>query len=220
MGIPVQLFTDFVCPFCFIAERSSVLRLQREYDIDIEWIGYELHPDTPPGGVPLSSYLPDAEAMLGYVKTFATLFGITDLAPPERMANTRRVLAVAQHARDQNRLEPFRAAAFDAYWRRGRGLESDEDIAELARQARLDPVAAVAAAGDPALLARVDDARRAAIEAGVTSVPTFEVRAAEHGAAERPARVVGCQRYDVLADAVRRAGARRRAPMPISGYSR
>ncbi len=75
MGIPVQLFTDFVCPFCFIAERSSVLRLQREYDIDIEWIGYELHPDTPPGGVPLSSYLPDAEAMLGYVKTFAARFG-------------------------------------------------------------------------------------------------------------------------------------------------
>ena len=34
-------------------------------------MGYELHPETPPGGVSLSSYLRDAEAMLRYVKEFA-----------------------------------------------------------------------------------------------------------------------------------------------------
>jgi predicted DsbA family dithiol-disulfide isomerase len=216
MGVRVQLFTDFVCPFCFIAERSSVVRLQREFDVDIDWIGYELHPDTPRGGLPLSSYLPDAEAMLGYVKAFAARFGIDDLSPPERLANTRRALAVAQYARDEGRLDAFRAAAFDAYWRLGLGLESDEDIARLAERAGLDPQAAVAAARDPNLLAVVDAARRQAVESGVTSVPTFEVRPALPGEA-RAARVVGCQRYDVLAEAVRRAGARRRgsaSPMP------
>jgi predicted DsbA family dithiol-disulfide isomerase len=169
----------------------------------VDWVGYELHPGTPPGGVPLAEYLPDATAMLGYVKTFAARFGIGDLVPPRLLASTRRAHAVAQRARDEGRLDAFRVAAFDAYWRRGRGLESDDELAALAREVGLDPRAALAAAVDPATLARVDAARREAAAAGVGSIPTFHVG---------EARIVGCQQYDVLADAVRRAGARRRGP--------
>jgi predicted DsbA family dithiol-disulfide isomerase len=147
--------------------------------------------------------------MLGWVKGFAAGFGIRDLRSPQRLASTRRALAVAEHARDAGRLEPFRAAAFDAYWREGRDLDRDEDLAHAARAAGLDPVAALAAAEDPGALARVDAARRAAREAGVTGVPTLDFAPA---AGARPAaRVVGCQPYEVLADAARRAGARRRA---------
>jgi hypothetical protein len=53
----------------------------------------------------------------------------------------------------------------------------------------------------------VDGARRAALAARVTGIPTFDVAAAPAGT---PSRVVGCQPYEVLADTVRRAGARRR----------
>jgi predicted DsbA family dithiol-disulfide isomerase len=169
--------------------------------VEVDWAGYELHPETPPGGVPLSEVLPDAEGMLGYVRSFAAGFGITDLVPPRRLPSTRRAHAVAQLARGEGRLEAFREAAFDAYWRRGRGLESDDDLAALARTVGLDPRAAVAAAADPALLARVDAARREAAAAGVSGIPTFEVG---------ESRIVGCQRYEVLADAARRAGAKRR----------
>ncbi len=164
-------------------------------------MGYELHPETPPGGVPLAEYLPDPDAMLGYVRTFAAGFGITDLVPPERLASTRRAHAVAQVARDAGRLEGYRIAAFDAYWRRGGGIESDAELAALAREAGLGAADAVEAARDPRSLARVDAARRAALEAGVTGIPTFEFGSV---------RVVGCQRFEVLADAARRAGARRR----------
>ncbi len=164
-------------------------------------MGYELHPGTPSGGVPLAEYLPDPDAMLGYVRSFAAGFGIGDLVPPLRLAPTRRALAVAQHARDAGRLEPFRAAAFDAYWRKGRALESDDDLAAIAREAGLEPAAALAAAGDAVTLARVAGARRAALEAGVTGIPTFDIGAT---------RIVGCQRYEVLAESARRAGARRR----------
>lgn len=177
----------------------------------MKWVGYELHPGTPPGGVALSEYLRDAEGMLGYVKTFAAGFGITDLVPPERLANTRRALAVAEHARDVGRLEAFCRAAYDTYWRWSGGLESDADLAEVARRARLDPDAALAATRDAALLARVDAARKAAHEAGVTGIPTLDVEPDAPSASRVASRVVGCQRYEVLAEALRRAGARRRA---------
>jgi predicted DsbA family dithiol-disulfide isomerase len=170
--------------------------------VEVDWVGYELHPETPPGGVPLAEYLADADSMLGYVRAFAAGFGIGDLVPPQVLASTRRVHAVAQRARALGRLEPFRAAAFDAYWRRGRGLESDDDLAAIAREAGLDPAAAVSAASDEEALARVDAARREAVAAGVRGIPTFDVGLA---------RIVGCQRYEVLAEALRRAGARRRA---------
>jgi predicted DsbA family dithiol-disulfide isomerase len=173
-------------------------------------VGYELHPDTPPGGVALSDWLRGADAMLRYVREFAAGFGIGDLAPPSRLANTRRALAASERARDAGAHEPFFAEAYDAYWRRGEGIESDAELADVARRAGLDPAAAVAAAADPALLARVDRARRAALAAGVTGIPTFDVAPAA-GEAGAPSRVVGCQRYEVLAEAVRRAGARRRA---------
>jgi predicted DsbA family dithiol-disulfide isomerase len=143
--------------------------------------------------------------MLGYVRTFAAGFGIHDLVPPRLLPSTRRAHAVAWRARDDGLLDAFRVAAFDAYWRLGRGLETDDELAALAREVGLDPRAALAAAVDPARLARVDGARREASAAGVGGIPTFDVA---------DARIVGCQQYDVLADAVRRAGARRRGEGP------
>jgi predicted DsbA family dithiol-disulfide isomerase len=175
------------------------------------WVGYELHPETPAGGVAISEMFRDVEGMHAYVKSFAAGFGILDLSPPSRLASTRRALAVAEHARDEGRLERFNAAAYDAYWREGRGIEADEELAAVARRAGLDPAAAVAAARDPALLARVDAARREAKRAGVTGIPTFDVEPDAPGGGLVSSRVVGCQRYDVLVDAVRRAGAKARA---------
>ncbi len=183
-----------------MAERSSLVRLQAEYDLELEWIGYELHPETPPGGLPLDRILPNAEAMLRSVRDFAERFGIDDLRAPARLANTRRALAVAERARDAGRLGAFRAAAFDAYWRRGADLEDPGALAGLAALAGLDPAAARDAVEDPALLSRVDAARERARAAGVTGIPTFDFGAT---------RVVGCQPYEVLAAAARRAGAPR-----------
>jgi 2-hydroxychromene-2-carboxylate isomerase len=170
-------------------------------------VGYELHPETPAGGAPLSVVMHDPDATFGYVRSFAAGFGIRDLVAPRTLPNTRRAHAVGRHAQDMGKLEAYRASAFDAYWRRGGGLESDEDLAAIARTAGLDPAAALAAAGDPAVLERVDAARREALRAGVAGIPTFDFG---------PVRVVGCQRYDVLADAARRAGARRRGATPAS----
>jgi predicted DsbA family dithiol-disulfide isomerase len=177
-------------------------------------VGYELHPETPPGGVQVSAYLPDADAMFRYVKEFAAGFGIEDLRPPARLANTRRAMAAARRARELGRLEAFSAAAYDAYWRRGAGLESDAEIGAIAREAGVDPELAVAAASDPALLGVVDAARRASISAGVTGIPTFDFEPGP-GASGAGVRVVGCQRYDVLADAARRAGGRRRGGVVV-----
>src|SRR3954468_23984311 len=197
------LYTDFVCPFCFIAEQSTVPRLLSEFDLTLDWRGFELHPNTPPGGVSLSTLFPGVPLPSLHERTrrFASRFGVTSFNPPNDLHNTRRALAIAELARDRGRLEPFRAAAFEAHWRQGKNLEDDADLAAIAIGAGLPGDEALRAADDPAILARVDQKQDQARRSGVTGIPTFIIAGEE---------VVACRPYEVLAAAAERAGVRRR----------
>ncbi|MDC0710774.1 DsbA family protein [Stigmatella sp. ncwal1] len=199
MSLRIRLYSDFVCPFCFIAEQSVLLRLRQEYAVDVEWRGFELHPETPPGGTTMERLFPGrSQAMRAQVEGFAEGFGFKNMQVPERINNTRRALAVAEWARDQGRLEAFHQVATDAYWRHNADLEDPAAVARLAAQAGLSPEEARQAMDAPEYLARVDALRVEATAAGVKSIPTFFIG---------DARVVGCQPYEVLAAAVLRAGA-------------
>ena len=197
------LYTDFVCPFCFIAEQSTVPRLLAEFDLTLDWHGFELHPSTPRGGLSLSRLFPGVPlpALHERTRQFASRFGVTNFNPPNELRNTRRALAVAELARDRGCLEPFRAAAFEAHWRQGKNLEDDGDLGAIALAAGLPKDEALRAADDPVILARVDQRQAEARASGVTGIPTFIIAGEE---------IVGCQPYEILADAARRAGVRRR----------
>ncbi len=207
MPVAFRLYTDFVCPFCFIAEESTVPRLLAEFELALDWHGFELHPETPPGGLLLARLFPGVPlaAMHARTKAFAARFGVTDFEPPEVLTNTRRALAIAELARDRGRLDAFREGAFEANWRQGKSLEDDGDLRALAVAVGLDPDEALRAADDPAMLGRVDEKQAEARRIGVTGIPTFVFG---------DERVVGCQPYEVLAAAAARAGAtRRRSPV-------
>ena len=90
----LTLYTDFVCPFCFIAEQATVSRLLKTYDLEIDWRGYQLHPETPEGGMDLSAMFGAARlpAMREHMLGFAKGFGITDMlagAEIDRIAYAR-----------------------------------------------------------------------------------------------------------------------------------
>lgn len=170
----------------------------------VHWRGFELHPETPRGGVSVTALIPGSrlESMREYMRGFAARFGIEDMATPDRLPNTRRALAMAEYARDHDRLEVFRDAAMDAHWRRGENLEADADLREIAARAGLDSDEALRAADDPTYQTRVDAIRAEASGQGVTGIPTFVVG---------EETIVGCQPYEVLAAAARRAAQVRRA---------
>ena len=177
--------------------------MQNEYDIDIDWRGFELHPETPPGGRPIAERvsrerLPQLKSGL---REFAASFGVTDLELPDHLPNTRRALAIAEYAREQGKLAAFRDAAMHAHWREGRNLEDEQALREIALRAGLEPEAALQATAAERYLQRVDAIREEATQIGVTGIPTLIV--GQYG-------VVGCQPYEVITQAVERAGTRRR----------
>jgi predicted DsbA family dithiol-disulfide isomerase len=200
----LRLYSDFVCPFCFVAEQSTVPRLVADFDVVVDWRGFPLHPRTPKGGMPLSTLFPAARlpAAKEYLREFAGRFGVTGIVHPERVPSSQRALAMAEYAREQGKLEEFRRAGMDAHWRHENDLESDEHLRRVCESVGLDADAALAAADAPRYRAVVAERIEEAHAAGVTGVPTFRIG---------DEVVVGCQPYEVLKAAAQRAGARRRA---------
>lgn len=174
--------------------------MQDKYDIEIDWRGFELHPETPPGGMDVAVLLgaSRAAAMQDHLHDFAKKFGITDMQTPVHLPNTRRALALAEHARAQGCLEPYRMAAMNAHWRQQLDLEDDSVLAELAREVGLDPVTAMAAVDSAEMQQRVDAMHDEASAAGVVSIPTFFIG---------EQRIIGCQPVELLERALLAAGA-------------
>ena len=56
----LTVFSDYICPFCYVGYHR-LMRLRDVYDLKINWCLIEIHPETPPGGKPVSE--------LGYGKT-------------------------------------------------------------------------------------------------------------------------------------------------------
>jgi predicted DsbA family dithiol-disulfide isomerase len=203
MSMLLRLYTDFVCPFCFIAEQSTVPKLLGQLDLELEWYGFELHPSTPPGGMPLQQLFPGTPLGPLHERTrrFGQQFAVADFNPPDRLCNSRKALAISEYARDMGRLEPWRLAAMEGHWRQGKNLEDATDLRAIAQVAELDPDAAWQAASNPDLLARVDAKQAEARRNGVRGIPTFVFGSQQ---------VVGCQPYEALEAVALSAGAQRR----------
>lgn len=147
------------------------------------------------GGRPLTDKFPPEQLakMRPRLLAFAEGMGVTGMRMNDWSPNTRRVLAMAEYAREEGKLDAFRTGAMEAYWREGKNLEDDTVLRELAQAAGLDADAALAAGHDPKYLDIIDHTRFEANAMGVTAIPTFIM--GNQG-------VVGCQPYDVLAEVV------------------
>lgn len=135
------------------------------------------------------------------MQQFAASFGIYDMKRAAKIPNTRRPLSIAEFARDQGKLDAFRSLTMEAYWKDGQDIEDSEILRGLAFASGLAPDKAIQAADDPTYLRRVDTLRMEATQNQVSGIPTFIFG---------PERVVGCQKYEVIAAAARRAGAKTR----------
>lgn len=175
----------------------------------MDWRGFERRPELAPEGAPVEQVFPRAQVamMRPQLTGFASSFGLK-MAFPERIPNTRRVLAMSEYARDQGKLGPFRGAVFDGYWCQRKDLGRDADLRELAARGGLDPDAALAAAADPALLKRVETTRVEFHRKGLGGTPTLFIGNEV---------ITGFQPFEALAAVVRRAS---RASSQEPGHER
>lgn len=178
--------------------------MQEEYELSVEWRGFQLHPEIPPGGVDTAALFGESRArhMAARMEAFAAEFGV-DMKLPGRVPFTLRPLAATEFARDQGKLAPFRDALMDAHWLHGGDIESDQDLSAAAATAGLDPDEVLSAADDPAYRDRLQAIRQQAFDNMITAIPTFVFGGYP---------VVGCQTYETLSKVVTKLGIPRRDP--------
>ncbi len=204
----VILFSDFICPYCYVGERAAATVLE-ELDLDLDWRGFEIHPETPAGGVPA-----EALARMGLrgrwhrVEAFAAEAG-APIARPPLLSSSRLALEGAELARREGRLDAYRERVFRAYFTEGADIGDPNVLCNIAAETGLDRSRFEQEVIGRRFRGDVDRHREDAEDLLVTGVPAFFL----HGVAVVGARSPAEYRAAFSRILARRA-AKRGAPPP------
>lgn len=178
-AVPVRVtfWTDVVCPFCYLAA-APLGRLAREGAIGLRVRPFEIHPETPPEGVPLERFGRDkVDRLYREVAWMAGDAGLT-LLKPARLPRSRLALEAVEMARaslGEAAAAELAGRAMGAYFKDGLDLGQESVLRGLAKAVGIDRDTQ-----DKGFLARafgpaVDAARRDAEDALVQAVPAMDI---------------------------------------------
>ena len=140
--------------------------MREQFDADITWFPYDLHPEYPPEGVPRTEPPSTSPA-----RRIFEASGIDYNPPPDVRSNSRTALRLAELAREQGRFDGMHELLMDAYWAEGRDIGDHDVLRELAAAAGV--VGADELLAGDQYLARVLGSTARARELGISGIPAF-----------------------------------------------
>jgi predicted DsbA family dithiol-disulfide isomerase len=181
----VEIWSDVVCPWCYIGKRrfeSALARFEHRDQIEVTWRSFELNPHASSqeeGGLAerlarkYGMSLEKANAANERVTAAATGEGLDfrlDVARPGNTFDAHRLIHLAKEKGVQDQAkERFMAA----YFSEGRPIGDLETLVELVAEVGLDPIEARRALDGEAFGAEVRADEREAAELGISGVPFF-----------------------------------------------
>jgi predicted DsbA family dithiol-disulfide isomerase len=181
--IRLDIFSDPVCPWCFLgkANLDRALAENTDHPFAIQWHPFQLNPDMPREGVDKRAWL---EAKFGgkqrldaahdRLREMARKLDITlDPDRPARIPNTLDAHRLIHWAGVEGRQQAVVSALFAGYWLAGRDIGDPDVLAAIAAECGMDGAAVARLLASDAdasdIQARDADARHK----GVNAVPTF-----------------------------------------------
>ncbi len=167
--------------------------MKKEYPIHDEWVSYELHPETPPAGMPLAERFRGMNLAPFYAnlrargKELSIVFNEHTL-----LSNSRLALMASEYARDRGLYEAFHENMFLAYFTQSRDIGHPDVIGDVAAESGLDAKETLAAAEDGRYASRLADASKEGRLLGLTGIPLFIVN--------NKYQITGAQPLDVFRD--------------------
>ena len=146
--IKLDIFSDPVCPWCYIgkANLDRALEAAPDHPFDIEWHPFQLNPGMPAEGVDRAAYLEakfgsKARAVEVYarVEQAARDAGLQiDFATIPKMPNTLNAHRLIHWAGLEGRQTAIVSALLRAYWREGRDIGDGATLVEIAAATGMD----------------------------------------------------------------------------------
>ncbi len=176
MAVPIEMFSDFVCPFCYIGF-ETIRKLKPEFDLDIRWRGFQIHPEWPADGMPASEFRRDMSpetrrAIWDRIQAMAEAAGFS-MKPPETLTNSRIALEAAEYASELGKAEAFEERVYKAYFNEGLNIGRQGVVADLAVEVGIDRVDLNAAIESNRYTMRLKNNTMIARNRNVDGVPTF-----------------------------------------------
>ena len=205
----VEIWSDVVCPWCYIGKRrfeTALARFPHADDVEVDWRSFELDPHAPRRrDGELVEHLArkygmtpeQARAKQAQLTDLAAHEGLDfrfDVAQPGNTLDAHRLLHLAAEHGVQGALKERLLAA---YLTEGAPIGDPDTLARLGPEAGLDPAAVREVLAGDAYLAEVRADERDAAELGITGVPFF-VMGGKYA-------VSGAQPPEVLLGALERA---------------
>ncbi len=176
MALKITLFSDFICPFCYIGF-ETVRQMKREFELDVDWRGFEIHPDWPATGIPAEKIYgkmdPDSrKGAWERISTMASEIGLM-MRPPSMLTNSHSALAATEYAIASGKGEEFEERVYRAYFEDAANIGDVEVLKSLGGDVGLDPEQIVAAIASPQIQLRLKNNAMVAHQHNVSGVPTF-----------------------------------------------
>jgi predicted DsbA family dithiol-disulfide isomerase len=149
---------------------------RREFDAEVTWLPFDLHPEYPPEGIPLADLHRRYGLASGEHDPLRERFAAAGLAynRPEIVPNTRLALRLTELARERGLHAPFHDRLMDAYWSEATNVGEPDELRRLAAEVGLDADDVERVLGDPdAYLETVLGSTREAFRIGIDAVPAF-----------------------------------------------
>lgn len=198
MSIKIEMFSDFICPFCYIGF-ATVRKLKPEFDLEIAWRGFQIHPEWPADGMHAAEFRREMtpemrRAVWTRIQTMGEAAGI-EMKPPELLMNSRLALEAAEFASELGKGEAFEERVYRAYFSEGANIGRQGVLADLASEVGIDALALNAALESGRYTLRLKNNAMIAHNRNVDGVPTFFI-------GQYP--LVGAQGEDVMRQIIRR----------------
>lgn len=185
MALTISVFSDVICPWCYLGKRRlehALDQLGSRESTAIEWLPFELNPDMPTEGMERSVYRArkfgaersadlDAQMIaLGHAEGITFAFGRMQRTP-----NTRKCHMLMAAARQQGGAHVLAEALFRAYFEDGRDVGDEDVLMGLANAAGLDQEQVAAALSNDELRSLIISVEAQAGEMQISGVPFFIV---------------------------------------------
>jgi len=180
-------------------------QLRKNYEIEIRWTAFPLHPETPEEGLTLEELFAgrsvDIEKMMSRLREVADELGLA-LGERKKTYNSRLAQELAKWAESKDKGDGFHEAVFRAYFVDCKNIGRVDELVYLAKSVGLPDRDARRVLESRTFREAVDADWSRAHAKGITAVPTFVI--------DRQA-VVGAQPYEVLEQFLKENHVKKRA---------
>ncbi|MDR8018831.1 DsbA family oxidoreductase [Nesterenkonia aerolata] len=136
MTTQIDVFVDYVCPFCFLVE-PAIEEVKRDRDVNVTIRPFELRPAPVPTLRPEDEYLPRVwqQSVYPMAERVGVPMALPSISPQPR---TEKAFMVLQLAQEQGLAQEYTEAMFAAFFQQDRNIGLDEVIIDVATSVGLE----------------------------------------------------------------------------------